>query len=175
MIRIGVVGCGYWGPKLIRNFQSIDTCEVKMVADLDPNRLKEIRLNYPAVELTTDASELLNRIDIDAVAIATPVCSHYSIAMEAMQNGKHVLIEKPMTKTTEQAKRLIDLSKQKNLILMVDHTFVYTEAVNKIKKLISEGKLGDFYYFDSVRVNLGLFQHDVNVVWDLAPHDFSIM
>jgi predicted dehydrogenase len=175
MIRIGVVGCGYWGPKLIRNFQSIDTCEVKMVADLDPNRLKEIRLNYPAVELTTDASELLNRIDIDAVAIATPVCSHYSIAMEAMQNGKHVLIEKPMTKTTEQAKRLIDLSKQKNLILMVDHTFVYTEAVNKIKKLISEGKLGDLYYFDSVRVNLGLFQHDVNVVWDLAPHDFSIM
>lgn len=175
MVRIAVVGCGYWGPKLVRNFNSIETCDLVAVSDLDPNRLKDIKIRYPRVEVTTDTSGLLDRTDIDAVAIATPVCTHYPIALEAMQKGKHVLIEKPMTRTVEEAERLAELAEQRGLTLMVDHTFVYTGAVRKIREFIDQGELGRLYYFDSVRVNLGLFQHDVNVVWDLAPHDFSIM
>lgn len=175
LLRVAVIGCGYWGPKLARNFNSIEACDLVAVSDLDPNRLKDIKINYSNVEVTTDTSALLNRTDIDAVAIATPVSTHYPVALEAMQKGKHVLIEKPMTRTVGEAGHLIELAEQRGLTLMVDHTFVYTGAVRKIRELIDQGELGRLYYFDSVRVNLGLFQHDVNVVWDLAPHDFSIM
>ena len=175
MINVGVIGCGYWGPNLIRNFNRIDQCCMKMAADLNPNRLQTISKDFPNVELTKNPDDILGNPDIDAVAIATPVCSHFNLAREALMNGKHVLIEKPMTKTVVQAEELIALAQQKDLTLMVDHTFLYTGAVQKMKKIIDSNELGDIYYFDSVRVNLGLFQHDVNVVWDLAPHDFSIM
>ena len=174
-IRVAVIGCGYWGPNLIRNFSMIETCELAAVADLNPARLKDIKRKYPSIEVTTDTSELLDRSDIDAVAIATPVTAHFPLAQEALRKGKHVLIEKPMTRTIEEGEELIELADRRGLTLMVDHTFVYTGAVRKLRSLIDEGALGQLYYFDSVRVNLGLFQLDINVVWDLAPHDFSIM
>lgn len=175
MVQVAAIGYGYWGPKLVRNFSALETCQLVSISDLNETRLRKIKTAYPQIEVTTDTSALLNRPDIDAVAIATPVHTHYHLAMEALQKGKHVLIEKPMTQTVEQAERLIDLAAQKELTLMVDHTFIYTGAVRKMRDLIEHKELGDLYYFDSVRVNLGLFQHDVNVIWDLAPHDFSIM
>lgn len=175
MIRIGVIGCGYWGPNLVRNFNTIEKCEMVMVADLDPQRLNEIKVKYPNLETTTNPTELLSRKNIDAVVIATPVSTHYPLAKEALTNDKHVLIEKPMTCTVEQSQQLIALADERNLTLMVDHTFVYTGAVRTIRDMINSNQLGELYYFDSVRVNLGIFQHDVNVIWDLAPHDFSIM
>jgi predicted dehydrogenase len=146
-----------------------------MVADLDPQRLNEIKVKYPNLETTTNPTELLSRKNIDAVVIATPVSTHYPLAKEALTNDKHVLIEKPMTCTVEQSQQLIALADERNLTLMVDHTFVYTGAVRTIRDMINSNQLGELYYFDSVRVNLGIFQHDVNVIWDLAPHDFSIM
>ena len=175
MINVGVIGCGYWGPKLVRNFSRVDGCCMSMVADTNPERLKTIKKDYPNLSVSEDPLSVIRNPGIDAVAIATPVCSHFSLALEAIQNSKHVLIEKPMTKTVSQSQRLIDEAAKKNLALMVDHTFIYTGAVQKIKDIIDSHELGDIYYFDSVRVNLGLFQHDINVVWDLAPHDFSIM
>ncbi len=175
-MNVGVIGCGYWGPNLIRNFSAMDDVRVVAVSDKRKERLEFIRRQFPAIKtLTTEADELLRGVDIDAIVIATPVSTHFSLGMEALENGKHLLIEKPFTATVEQAKKLIDVAERKNLRLMVDHTFIYTGAVRTIKDYIETGQLGDLYYFDSVRVNLGLFQHDVNVIWDLAPHDVSIM
>ncbi len=175
MINVAVIGCGYWGPNLLRNFSSIESCHVVALADLDINRLRKVQSKYRDVEVSDDPSQILNRDDIDAVAIATPISTHYSLALEALEKGKHVLVEKPMTAKRKEAEHLVEIADKKGLTLMVDHTFLYTAAVRKIKDLIQGDELGDIYYFDSVRVNLGLFQHDVNVIWDLAPHDFSIM
>lgn len=175
MINVGVIGYGYWGPNLVRNFNRAEYCRMSMIADTNPERLKAIRRDYPHIEATENPDDILNNPAIDAVVIATPVCSHFTLARQALQNGKHVLIEKPITKSVRQAEELIEIAAHNNLALMVDHTFLYTGAVQKIKEIIDTKELGDIYYFDSVRVNLGLFQNDVNVVWDLAPHDFSIM
>src|SRR6476646_4034150 len=175
MVRIGVIGYGYWGPNLVRNFAEVPDTQVLAVADMNSARLQVASRRYPGVQAVVDYRDLLKNPDIDAVAISTPVSTHFPLAMEALQAGKHVLVEKPMTADTEQAQRLIDEAARRKLVLMVDHTFVYTGAVRKIRELINEGTLGDVYYYDSTRVNLGLFQHDVNVIWDLAVHDLSIM
>ncbi len=175
MVRIGVIGYGYWGPNLVRNFAEVPDTQVLAVADMNSARLQVASRRYPGVQAVVDYRDLLKNPDIDAVAISTPVSTHFPLAMEALQAGKHVLVEKPMTADTEQAQRLIDEAARRNLVLMVDHTFVYTGAVRKIRELINGGTLGDVYYYDSTRVNLGLFQHDVNVIWDLAVHDLSIM
>jgi predicted dehydrogenase len=175
MIGIGVIGYGYWGPNLVRNFNSTDGARVIAVCDQSPARRAQVEAHYPAVKTFADAREMLADSDVDAVAIATPVSSHFELGMLALQAGKHVLIEKPITTTSEQASQLIDEADKRRLVLMVDHTFVYTTVVRKIKELIEQGSLGQLFYYDSVRVNLGLFQHDVNVLWDLAVHDLSIM
>lgn len=175
MVRVGIIGCGYWGPNLVRNFYKIQDCEMAVAADLDPQRLKFIKASYPDLKVTTHAGELLADPCIEAVAIATPVATHYDLAKEALSLGKHVLVEKPITETVAQGEELVELAKKNDRVLMVDHTFIYCGPVRKIRELIDHEELGDVYYFDSVRVNLGLFRHDVNVVWDLAPHDFSIM
>jgi len=176
VINIGIIGCGYWGPNLVRNFNACDTARVIGVSDLREERLKFLSRLYPNIKiLTKDSDEILHHNNIDAIVIATPVLTHFPLGMEALENGKHLLMEKPMTATAEQAEVLIETAEKKGLTLMVDHTFIYTGAVRKIKEVINSGDLGDLYYFDSVRVNLGLFQHDVNVIWDLAPHDVSIM
>jgi predicted dehydrogenase len=173
-MNIGIVGLGYWGPNLIRNF--LGNSEVKKVVgcDRDESRLKFIKSKFPETELCRDYDALL-KMDIDAVAIATPVYTHYHLAKKALESGKHVWIEKPFTATSIQGEELIELADKKNLKIFVDHTFIYTGAVQKIKELVDIGELGDIIYFDSVRINLGLFQHDVNVIWDLVPHDLSIM
>jgi predicted dehydrogenase len=175
LIRIGVIGYGYWGPNLVRNFVESPDTRVVMVSDLKQDRLDLVQRRYPGVEVTTDFQEILNHPNIDAVAISTPVSTHFPLALQALQSGKHVLVEKPMTTTSDDALRLIDEAERRKLILMVDHTFVYTGAVRKIRELIDKGSLGDIYYYDSTRVNLGLFQSDVDVIWDLAVHDLSIM
>ncbi len=175
MIHIGVIGYGYWGPNLVRNFLECGAAEVKAVSDLRPDRLKQVAGRYPAVKTTADHRELLADPGIDAIAIATPVSSHYELALQALQAGKHVLVEKPFTATVEQGRRLVEEADRRRLTLMVDHTFLFTPAVRKVKELVDAGELGRLYYYDSVRVNLGLFQHDVNVLWDLAVHDLSIM
>lgn len=175
-MNIGVIGCGYWGPNLIRNFAAMDDVEVTAVADLRPERLDVIARRYPTIRtLVAAAEEVIASPDTDAIVIATPVSTHFDLGMQALEAGKHVFLEKPFTATVEQAERLIAAAEKKNLRLMVDHTFIYTGAVETIKRIIDSGELGDIYYFDSVRVNLGLFQHDVNVIWDLAAHDVSIM
>lgn len=175
-MNIGIIGCGYWGPNLIRNFNSLKGARVIGISDLRSERLEYMSRLYPNVKIaSTDCNDILHSRDIDAVVIATPVSTHFPLGMEALENGKHLLMEKPMTATTEQAEVLIETAERKGLTLMVDHTFIYTAAVMKIKEIVASGELGEIYYFDSVRVNLGLFQSDVNVVWDLAPHDVSIM
>lgn len=175
-MNIGIIGCGYWGPNLIRNFNAMDSVNVVAVSDLREERLSFISKQFPAVKkVTTNADDILLANDIDAVVLATPVSTHFELGKKALDNKKHLLIEKPFTATTDEAKQLIDIASKNNLRLMVDHTFIYTGAVQKIKEFVTSGELGDLYYFDSVRVNLGLFQHDVNVIWDLAPHDVSIM
>lgn len=174
-INIGVIGYGYWGPNLVRNFAEIAGAKVASVSDFKPELLAKVQARYPTVNVTTDSRDLLKDPKIDAIVIATPVSTHFDLALAALQAGKHVLVEKPMTTTSEQAMRLIDEAEKRNLVLMVDHTFVYTGAVRKMHDLIANNQLGDIYYYDSVRVNLGLFQHDVNVIWDLAVHDLSIM
>ena len=174
-IKVGVIGCGYWGPNLIRNFNENYHTELKYACDLDAERLERIKLRYPSVIPTRNYKDLLRDRDLQVIAIATPVHTHYNLAKEALEAGKHLLIEKPLAANVKEAERLVALSKKKNLILFVDHTFIYTGAVRKMKEFISSGELGEIFYFDSVRVNLGLFQPDVNVVWDLAPHDISIM
>lgn len=175
-MKIGVIGCGYWGPNLIRNFNARDDVDVVAVADLREDRLNFVRRQFPAIAvLTTRPEDILRSAAVDAVVISTPVSTHFALGKEALLNGKHLLMEKPFTATVQEAETLIELAERKNLRLMVDHTFIYTGAVATIKTFIDSGQLGELYYFDSVRVNLGLFQHDVNVIWDLAPHDVSIM
>ncbi len=173
MIGVGLIGCGYWGPNLLRNFS--DLTEVVAVADLKEERLKHISGRYPAVKMTTDYEDLLHDDRIEAVVIATPVNSHFEIALGALQAGKHVFVEKPLTTSSKHAEILINEAERRNRVLMVDHTFVYTGAVRKIRELVQSGEMGDVLYYDSVRINLGLFQHDVNVIWDLAVHDLAIM
>jgi predicted dehydrogenase len=174
-IGIGVIGCGYWGPNLVRNFAEAPSARVIGVSDLRPERLATIRRRYPDVETTSDYRDLLRNPSVEAVVIATPVATHFDLAMAAMEAGKHVLVEKPLSDSADRAARLVEAAGRGRLVLMVDHTFVYTGAVRKIHDLIASGTLGDAYYYDSVRVNLGLFQHDVNVMWDLAVHDLSIL
>ena len=175
MIRIGVIGYGYWGPNLVRNFYDAPGAQVAWVSDLRPDRLQQVQGRYPAIRTTTRHVDLIDDPGVDAVVIATPVSTHFDLAMRALQAGKHVFVEKPLASTSEQVQRLIDAAQKAGRVLMVDHTFVYTGAVRKIRQLIDGGSLGDIYYYDSTRVNLGLFQHDVNVIWDLAVHDLAIM
>jgi predicted dehydrogenase len=175
MIRIGVIGYGYWGPNIVRNLRSLEGFQVAAVCDQSPSALKRVKQAHPDLTVTAQSSDVLDSTKIDAVAIVTPVCSHFALAKAALENGKHVFIEKPLTATAQQAEELIELAERKNLKIMVDHTFLFTGAVRKIRELVDDGVLGDLYYYDSTRVNLGLFQHDVSVVWDLAPHDLSIM
>jgi len=202
MIRIGVIGYGYWGPNIVRNLRGVDGCQLTTVCDQNPAALKRVTQDHPDVRVTADSSELLTSTELDAIAVVTPVCTHFELAKAALENGKHVFVEiykniPIMVISTEsseedrkraaalgaeeylvkpfQAAELIELAERKNLRIMVDHTFLFTGAVRKIRQLIDEGVLGDLYYYDSTRVNLGLFQHDVSVVWDLAPHDLSIV
>jgi predicted dehydrogenase len=174
-VRVGVIGYGYWGPNIVRNFVEARGAQVTMVSDRRPQRLAQVQQRYSCATVTTDCNEVFQDPNIDAVAIITPVSTHFDLAMEALKAGKHVLVTKPMTATSEQAIQLIEKADEVGRVLMVDHTFLYTGAVRKIKELVDTGALGRLYYFDSTRVNLGLFQHDVNVLWDLAVHDLSIM
>ena len=175
MIGVGIIGYGYWGPNLVRNFYETPGCRVVAVSDLNSDRLSRARARYPTIDTVADYRDLIQDPRIHLVVIATPVSVHYELALQALRMGKHVLIEKPMTGDVEQAQRLVDEAARRRLMLAVDHTFVYTGAVRKMREVVESGDLGDIYYYDSVRVNLGLFQHDVNVVWDLAVHDLSIM
>lgn len=175
MIGIGVIGYGYWGPNVARNLNECAGARVVAISDPDEGSLRRAEQAFPSARMERNYRSLLTAPDIDAVAIVTPVSSHFEIAQEALLNGKHIFIEKPFTASAVQAEQLIELAEKKRLQIMVDHTFLFTGAVTKIKELIDDGVLGDLYYFDSIRVNLGLFQRDVNVVWDLAPHDLSIM
>jgi predicted dehydrogenase len=175
MIGVAVVGYGYWGPNLVRNFWEVPGAQLVTVCDLRVERLAGVRSRYPAVEITDDYEAVLRDPRVHVVAVATPVSSHYDLALRALQAGKHVFIEKPMAATTEQALRLVDEAQRRGLVIGVDHTFIYTGAIRKMRELVETGDLGDIYYYDSVRVNLGLFQHDVNVIWDLAVHDLAIM
>ncbi len=175
MLKLGVIGYGYWGPNIVRNFAGHQDCQVVAVCDKNPVALARVLARHAGVRVTTDVDDVVTSSDIDAVAIVTPVSYHYELAKKALENGKHVFVEKPFTATSAQAEELVELAERRNLLIMVDHTFLFTGAVRKIKQLIDEGALGPLYYYDSTRVNLGLFQHDVNVLWDLAPHDLSIM
>lgn len=175
MIRVGVIGYGYWGPNLVRNFSEVPGYRVAAICDLRAERLADPSVCCDSIKKTTNASDLFRDQSVDAVVIATPVSSHFSLGMQALNAGKHVLIEKPMTATVEQGERLIEAAARRRLILMVDHTFVYSGAVRKIRELVATEELGQLYYYDSVRVNLGLFRHDFDVLWDLAVHDLSIM
>lgn len=175
MINIGIIGYGYWGPNLVRNFAETPGANIAAVSDLDTAKLAVVQRRFPAVKTTTDFRDLLNDPGIDAIAIATPVNTHFELALAALRAGKHVWLEKPMTETSKQARQLIDEAQQRNLVLLVDHTFIYTGAVAKMAEIIKSGDLGRIYYYDSIRVNLGLFQRDVSVISDLAVHDFSIL
>jgi len=173
-VKVGVLGAGYWGPKLIRNFHEIPSADMAMVCDLRQDRLAHVRELYPAVRVTTDYQELL-RSDVEAVAIATPIPTHHRLAREALLAGKHVLVEKPLTANSEEAEDLVNLAEKRGLSLMVGHTFEYNPAVEYLRRIIAAGELGRIYYINATRVNLGIFQPDINVVWDLAPHDVSIL
>jgi predicted dehydrogenase len=175
MLKFGVIGYGYWGPNIVRNLSSIEGCTVSVVCDPSPAARSRAEKAHHGVRVVSDAAEIMSDPEIDAVAVITPVWTHYELSKGALTNGKHVFVEKPFTSNSAQAEELIDLANRKNLKLMVDHTFLFTGAVRKIKSLLDEGALGKLYYYDSTRVNLGLFQHDCNVIWDLAPHDLSIM
>lgn len=175
MIGVAIVGAGYWGPNLIRNFTSCPLTNVVAVCDKDKGRLAKVLAGYPGVAAVDNLETLLERNDVDAVAVATPVGTHSKIGIAALRAGKHVLLEKPLASSVREAEELVRTAKEVGRILMVDHTFIFSGPVRKIKEIVASGELGDLYYVDSVRINLGLFQHDVNVVWDLAPHDLSIM
>lgn len=175
MLKVGVIGYGYWGPNVVRNFNNPGLSQVVMVSDQRDAALKKAASLYPNLQVTKVSADLIRSPEVDVVAVVTPVWTHYELAKAALQNGKHVFVEKPFTFTGTQAEQLVNLSEQKHLQIMVDHTFLFTGAVRKIRQLIDGGALGKLYYYDSTRVNLGLFQHDVNVIWDLAPHDLSIM
>ncbi len=175
MIRIGIIGYGYWGPNVARNFNAVEGCRVASICDEREEARGRASKAFPAVNVTSDWRSLVSSPDIDAIGVITPVSTHFEVAMAALENGKHIFVEKPFTANCAQAEKLIETAERKNLTIMVDHTFIYTGAVRKMKELVDDGTLGTIYYYDSMRVNLGLFQHDVNVVWDLAPHDLSIM
>jgi len=174
-VKFGVIGYGYWGPNVVRNLVGLEGSQVVAIADMSPAARTRAQKAYPGIRVTAEAEELLSSTEIDAIAVVTPVWTHYELVKAALENGKHVFVEKPFTSNAAQGEELINLAQQKNLTIMVDHTFLFTGAVNKISQLLDEGTLGKLYYYDSTRVNLGLFQHDVNVLWDLAPHDLSIM
>jgi predicted dehydrogenase len=175
MIRVGIIGYGYWGPNLVRNFSENAGAIVHTICDLSPERLERAKGRYPGVRLTTQPDEVVSDQAIDAIAIATPVSTHFDLTQRALQAGKHVMVEKPLAATSDEAARLCAEAERRGRVLLVDHTFVYTGAVRKIRDIVASGDLGELYYYDSVRVNLGLFQHDVSVVWDLAVHDLSIL
>ena len=175
MIRCGVIGYGYWGPNVVRNLRGLDSVELVGICDRSDQAQKKAKQACPDVKVCSDAADLLESPDVDAIAVITPVWTHFELAKRALQNGKHIFVEKPFTATAKQAEELIELAERKNLQIMVDHTFLFTGAVKKIGQLIENGTLGKLLYYDSTRVNLGLFQHDVNVLWDLAPHDLSIV
>lgn len=175
MLRFGVIGYGYWGPNIVRNLRGLEGCQLVGVCDQSPAARKKIQAAHPGIPVFSDAQELISSPDVDVIAVITPVWTHYPLAKAALESGKHVFVEKPFTSTAAQAEELINLAEQKRLQIMVDHTFLFTGAVRKIRQLLAEGALGKLYYYDSTRVNLGLFQHDCNVIWDLAPHDLSIM
>src|SRR6266403_6412162 len=172
---VGVIGLGYWGPNLLRNFAENESAEVRWICDADQSRLAAMGRRYPAAQTTTDYQKLLADAKLDAIAVVTPVATHFQIAKAGLLAGKHLLVEKPLTATEAEAEELIDIAERNHRTLMADHTFVYTGAVRKIKEIVAGGELGDLLYFDSIRINLGLFQKDINVLWDLAPHDLSIM
>jgi predicted dehydrogenase len=175
MVNVGVIGYGYWGPNIVRNFSRSERANVLSVCDIDRDNLKKAKRDYPFIETTSDVNDVISSTKINAVAVITPVSTHFELAKKALNNGKHVFVEKPFTSTISEAEQLIELAQKKNRMIMVDHTFLFTGAVRKLKELVEKKVIGDILYYDSMRVNLGLFQHDVNVIWDLAPHDFSIM
>ena len=175
MLKCAILGFGYWGPNLVRNFNSVADCKVKYVCDFREERLALVQKQYQNIITTKDFDEVLNDAEVDAVIIATPVFTHFELAKKALLKGKHVLLEKPMTSTSKEAYELYDLAQKVKKLIMVDHTFLYTGAVQKMKQLIDSGSIGNVKYFDSTRINLGLFQPDINVLWDLAPHDISIL
>lgn len=174
-MNFGVIGYGYWGPNIVRNLMAMEGSRVLAIAEISAAARMRSQKAYPRVKVTADVSEVTRSPAIDAVAIVTPVWTHYELAKAALENGKHVFVEKPFTSNSAEGEELINLAARKNLTIMVDHTFLFTAAVNKLSQLIDDGTLGKLYYYDSTRVNLGLFQHDINVLWDLAPHDLSIM
>ena len=175
MIRIGVIGYGYWGPNLVRNFVEIEGITVASLADLDPKKLETVQKRYPGIKTTTRFEEMINDPSIDAIAVATPVSTHFALGMAALKAGKHLWMEKPMTETSLQARQLVDEAEKRQRVLIVDHTFLYTGAIQKIAEIIKQDHFGEMLYYDSTRVNLGLFQRDVNVISDLAVHDFAIL
>lgn len=174
-INIAVVGCGYWGPNLIRNFNQLSNIGKVFACDKNQDRLARVKRQFPNIETTDNFDDIINNIEIDAVAVATPVFLHHKLGKEVLESGKHLFVEKPLTSSVVEAKELIKLAKENNKVLMVGHTFEYTPPVNKIKEIIDSGELGEIYYVDMSRLNLGLFQPDINVIWDLAPHDLSIL
>ena len=174
-VKIGVIGYGYWGPNVVRTFHNASNAVVTSVCDLNPKSLERVRRVYPSMNVTSNPDDILSSAETDAVAIVTPISHHYPLAKKALENGKHVFVEKPFTGCVAEAQELIELAEQRNLRIMVDHTFLFCGAVRKIRELIDNGTLGRLYYYDSTRVNLGMFRHDTNVVWDLAPHDLSII
>ncbi len=174
-INLGIIGYGYWGPNVVRNFNAVEHVKIISVCDMNQNVLNKAKKAYPGLKTCTDFQDITTSQEIDAVAIVTPVFTHFELAKSALENGKHVFVEKPFTATSEQAEELIELADKKNLKIMVDHTFLFTGSVKKIKELVDDDILGNLCYYDSTRINLGLFQHDINVIWDLAPHDLSIM
>lgn len=174
-VNVAIVGYGYWGPNIVRNFSEIAGANIIACCDFRKERLEIIKSKYPKIKVTSEINDLLINPDIHAIVVATPTATHFALAKEILESGKHVWIEKPITQTVEQARKLIEIAKKNKKIINVDHIFIYTDAISTIKKMINKKELGDIYYFDSVRINLGLFQHDINVIWDLAPHDISIM
>ncbi len=174
-IKVAIVGGGYWGQNLIRNFWEVDECELAFVCDLDPKALARAQRRYPTAQVTRHYRELLDSPRVDAIVLATPVSTHYEFARQALLAGKHVLVEKPLARSTAEVLDLMELAEKQGKLLMVDHTFLYTAAVRRMKEMVSRGEIGDMLYFDSVRINLGLVQSDINVMWDLAPHDFAIL
>jgi predicted dehydrogenase len=175
MIKIGVIGYGYWGPNLVRNFAELSGGTVTAVADVDANKLELVRRRHPGVTATADFQDLLHDPQIDAIAVATQVSSHFELGMAVLRAGKHLWLEKPMVETSLQARKLLEEADRRERVLLVDHTFVYTGAVRKMAQILGAGELGRIYYYDSIRVNLGLFQRDVSVISDLAVHDFSLL
>lgn len=175
MINVGIIGYGYWGPNLLRNFSSLTNAKVIAVSDLDAKKLDLVHTLDPSIFITERYEDILKNPGVDAIVIATPVSTHFKLAMQALSYDKHIFVEKPMTVSTYQSLHLIEKAKRKNRVLLVDHTYLYTPSICKLKKLVQENELGNLLYFDSTRTNLGLFQKDINVAWDLAVHDLSIL